>query len=261
MGYRQAAFGVSYFTPGPQFGGEPLQVYLTRNRHSVPGASAVAAVTLDKLLELIANFSFLAYGIFVTLQGKTFGDSLGSEASFIALGTLSLPVIYLISLWSGRSPLTWFVDHIPVRYAMLPSVRRFQQVSSAAEEQVRLFCRNRPLALFLAMLLSLSIWIALVAEYFLALQFLGAQLNLTQTIGVLTLARLAFLSPTPGGLGTLEASQILAMGALGLSPAFGLSMSLLIRSRDVIFGGLGLLFVMYLSRQVGAKPQVIRQEI
>ena len=27
-GYRLAAFGVNYFTPGPQFGGEPLQVQI-----------------------------------------------------------------------------------------------------------------------------------------------------------------------------------------------------------------------------------------
>ena len=26
VGYRLAAFGVTYFTPGPQFGGEPVQV-------------------------------------------------------------------------------------------------------------------------------------------------------------------------------------------------------------------------------------------
>ena len=30
--YRLAAFGVTYFTPGPQFGGEPLQVYLVQRR-------------------------------------------------------------------------------------------------------------------------------------------------------------------------------------------------------------------------------------
>ena len=32
-GYRLTAFGVSYFTPGPQVGGEPLQVYLTERKH------------------------------------------------------------------------------------------------------------------------------------------------------------------------------------------------------------------------------------
>ena len=35
--YRLSVFGLSYFTPGPQVGGEPLQVfYLQRNHGSLP---------------------------------------------------------------------------------------------------------------------------------------------------------------------------------------------------------------------------------
>ena len=254
VAYRQAAFGVSYFTPGPQFGGEPLQVYLTRNRHSIPGALAIAAVSLDKLLELIANFTFLAFGVFTILRGRLFGSLLPIEASIIAVGLLCLPLIYLFALWFGREPLSWFVEHIPTRYALLPRVRRIGQAVTSAEAQAKLFCQKKPLALLQAMLLSLLIWAVLVAEYWLALNFLGAELNLLQTIGVMTLARLAFLSPMPAGLGTLEASQVLAMGALGLNPALGLSISLLIRARDIIFASLGLLLGLYLYRYTGSKP-------
>ena len=48
--YRLAAFAVSYFTPGPHFGGEPLQVLLVRQRHGVPAPAALAAVGMYKLL-------------------------------------------------------------------------------------------------------------------------------------------------------------------------------------------------------------------
>jgi hypothetical protein len=34
-GYRLAAFGVTYFTPGTQLGGEPLQIYLLQRRGAV----------------------------------------------------------------------------------------------------------------------------------------------------------------------------------------------------------------------------------
>ena len=53
-GYRLAAFGVSYFTPGPQFGGEPLQVYLVRRHHGVPGSTAemsIAGVLMNVLYQ------------------------------------------------------------------------------------------------------------------------------------------------------------------------------------------------------------------
>ena len=52
--YRLVAFGISYFTPGPQFGGEPAQVYYMRNRHGISTSSALASVSLDKIQEIQA---------------------------------------------------------------------------------------------------------------------------------------------------------------------------------------------------------------
>jgi uncharacterized membrane protein YbhN (UPF0104 family) len=90
------------------------------------------------------------------------------------------------------------------------------------------------------MSISVLSWIAIIGEYGLALRFLGQNVTLAQTISALVAARFAILLPMPGGLGTLEASQVLALGALGLNPAVGISLSLLIRIRDVTLGGLGL---------------------
>lgn len=67
VGYRLAAFSVSYFTPGPHLGGEPLQVWLLHRRAGVPTVSAATSVALDRLLEMTVNFAFLALGVVVTL--------------------------------------------------------------------------------------------------------------------------------------------------------------------------------------------------
>ncbi len=80
----------------------------------------------------------------------------------------------------------------------------------------------------------------MVGEYWLILQLLGTELTLLQTLAALAMARLAILFPLPGGLGVLEASQVVAMTVLGLDPAIGLSAGALIRLRDVQLGGLGL---------------------
>lgn len=75
VGYRLATFAVSYFTPGPHFGGEPLQVYLVTARHKVPVAASLTAVVLDKILEMLANFAFLAAGILVALRQQAWRGS------------------------------------------------------------------------------------------------------------------------------------------------------------------------------------------
>ncbi|NJN43877.1 MAG: hypothetical protein HC806_03495 [Anaerolineae bacterium] len=99
-----------------------------------------------------------------------------------------------------------------------------------------------PRAFLLTIMFSGLVWVGLISEFWLALKFLGLTLALPQIISVITAARIASLFPTPGALGTLEASQVLVMQTLGVNPALGVGLSLIIRARDLTFGGIGLWF-------------------
>jgi uncharacterized membrane protein YbhN (UPF0104 family) len=88
----------------------------------------------------------------------------------------------------------------------------------------------------------------MIFEFGLMMQYLGIQFNLVQILIALTAARIAFLLPVPAGLGTLEAGQVMAMGLIGVSPAIGISLSLLIRARDILFGVAGLWLGGFYSR-------------
>jgi hypothetical protein len=81
----------------------------------------------------------------------------------------------------------------------------------------------------------------MVYEYTYMLSCLRADLDFQQALASLTVVRLSFLMPLPAGLGTLEASQVLAVSAFGQPAALGISLSLLMRARDLLLGGLGLL--------------------
>ena len=239
-GYRLAAFSVAYFTPGPHFGGEPWQVFLPQQRHGVPGTVALASLGLDKLLDLLANFTFLVLGVLVILNGGWITGGTGSVMVFLALALLAVPLGYLIWLWRGGTPLTGWLTRLVARFPRVGWLSITARVAREAEGQVGSFGRRHPRAFFLAVIFTGLVWVGLVAEFWLALKFLGVDLTLAQVITVITAARIANLFPTPGGLGTLEASQVLVMEMLGINPAIGVSLSLIIRARDVAFGGLGL---------------------
>jgi uncharacterized protein (TIRG00374 family) len=239
-GYRLAAFGVTYFTPGTQLGGEPLQVHLLHRRGEVPISTAVASVTLEKLLELLANFTFLLIGVITILSSGILGDKPSLTLMLLPIGLLVLPVGYLIPLWRGLHPISWLVERLARKFPGSVGLSRASQTASAAEKQVAQFCREHPRTLLLASAFSLVIWALKVFEFGLTLKFLGLPLALPQVITVLTAARLAYLMPLPAGLGSLEASQVMAMGLLGIAPAAGISLSLVIRARDVLVGVLGL---------------------
>ncbi len=74
---RVAVFGVSYFTLGPQVGGEPLQVYYLQRKYGMTYTRATATVIMDKLLEFLANFFLLVVGLTAIVQAGIFSTNAG----------------------------------------------------------------------------------------------------------------------------------------------------------------------------------------
>ena len=238
--YRLASFGLSYFTPGPQFGGEPLQVYFLHTNHHIPTETALVSVSLDKLLEMLANFTFLFMGIVIIVWQGLFFQEVTTMVTGFSVSMVILLLGYLVALWMGYTPLTWISAGIPLKERWPASLRAVRQTLLDAESQIGTFCRQQPLVIVQASLLSTLIWISLFGEYALILRFLGLETSLINILAIIVAARLAFLTPLPGGLGALEAGQVIAMQSLGLDPVFGVSLSLFIRVRDSLFGLLGL---------------------
>ena len=247
-GYRLSAFSVSYFTPGTQFGGEPLQVYWLKKRHAIPGPQALAAVALDKLFEMIANFTFLALGLLLAFKDSQIASNLGPAVMALTAALFVLPLAYLLALRRGSFPLTALTKRLPRRLAERLNLQKAIPWFAEGEGEIQVLIRQKPVTILGVLALSGLVWALLLAEYWLSLTFLGVQTDLIQAIAALTAARVAFLTPLPGGLGALEAGQVLAMQTLGIHPAVGISLSLLIRARDVSFGLLGLLWAGMLSR-------------
>lgn len=248
VSYRLAGFGITYFTPGPQLGGEPLQVYLLTRRNKLPSSVAMASITLDKMLELLVNFTFLLVGVITILISGVLGEGLNYLFLLLPVGLLLLPAGYLLLLWRGEQPVTKLFRMLGRRFPGSLRLSRWPVSLQAVEEDVGLFFHKHPGTVLVAIIISLLIWILMLVEFGLAVRFLGLRLSLSEVIILLTAARLAFLMPIPAGIGTLEAGQMLVMGMIGSSPLIGFSLSLLIHIRDAILGGFGLIWAGWLTR-------------
>lgn len=230
--YRLLAFAVSYFTPGQHFGGEPLQVLSLRNHHQVPGSAALASVTLDKVIELFANFAVLALGLALVLSTGMVAALPLAQALPLSLGLLLLPALYLAAVGVGWLPFGALARRLSGYLA---------EGLRSAERQLSALALKKPRLLWQGLLVASVVWAVQVFEIWLSLFFLGLNLTGLELTLVIVAGRLALFVPTPGALGALEASQILAMQSLGFDPAYGLSLALLIRARDIFFGLSGLL--------------------
>ena len=61
---RQAGSTFSFVTPGPQFGGEPLQAYWLYRDQGKRLDNIVAFIGADRFIEIFVNFSFLFLGLY-----------------------------------------------------------------------------------------------------------------------------------------------------------------------------------------------------
>ena len=242
--YRLIAFGVTYFTPGPQLGGEPLQVYLVSRRHQVATPDAIATVTVDKVIEMFVNFGFLLGGFILILQQGWLSATLGYQSLLYALLLFALPSAALVALWQGRHPLSALLAQLQMLLTRWGRQARFlpkaQQTIRISETQTHLLLRQQPTAVGQALLLTLVGWLLMVTEFAYATHALGLDLTLTQSVAAMVAARVAFLLPIPAGVGALESSLALALPLLGFSAADGVALSLLIRARDLLLAGVGI---------------------
>lgn len=251
LAVRVAVFGVSYFTLGPQVGGEPLQVLALRHRYGLTYTRAASTVIMDKLLEFLANFVVLALGITAIAQAKILApDENQFSVKLLGLAVLlAWPMIHIALLRQGRHPIAAVFHRIfhpsprsPAALRLPPRpAPKWARFIIASERMAGLFCRRHFNPLLAATFVSLLAALGMVSEYFLITSFLHIELSAAQTLAAWTAGWLSFLVPWPGGLGALEASQVFALGAFGVNAASAIGVTLLIRARDLFIGGLGLL--------------------
>ncbi len=245
--YRLSANAVSYLTPGPHFGGEPLFVYLLHQQQQIPLAVATTSVALDRLLELLASIVVLICSLVMLIATGSvpFAGSGTLLLAFIMLGVL---IALLRALFTGKRPLSgiisWFM-RVSSKYHVLSSdtALRLLRAIIQGETMAESLWHEHRRSFLLANLCSLGHWLGMLAEFWLMSFFLGEALSWSQLLALVITARLTFLTPLPAGLGVLESALPWVTGSLGLGSGLGLSLCLLIRFRDILFSlaGLGLI--------------------
>jgi uncharacterized membrane protein YbhN (UPF0104 family) len=103
---RVAVFGISYFTLGPQVGGEALQILVLRQKYHLSYTHATGAVMMDKLLEFLVDFLLIAVGLAAVLQSGILIESgirLGLSLTVLVV-LVVWPPLHLVLLYKGRYP-------------------------------------------------------------------------------------------------------------------------------------------------------------
>lgn len=235
---RQAGQCISFITPGPQFGGEPFQLYWLWKRCSLSLHKSFLALALDRFMELWINFAVLLAAALYLFSSIT--NTAGATSIHIAL-VLMLPLAGLSTLlWVLlRRPgwLSALLRRIVSRWSESPRLSRVSAIGAGHWQSLQQEWRQtvqqcRP-ALAQAFGLTLLGWTAVLAELWLLLSFVGVQPGMSDFVMILLTIRMAMLLPLPAGIGTIEAGILWTFQNLGLDPGSAMGLIALMRLRDM----------------------------
>jgi glycosyltransferase 2 family protein len=223
---------LSYITPGPQFGGEPLQVRCLVKRHQVPVEAASASVAVDRLIELMGTLLFLSLGGLAVLPSLVENSAALLSVVAVMAGVVLVIGILLYALATGGAPLSQLIRRAAQFVGWQKGVPNIVAFLQAGEHQASGILTDRLCGWYA--LGGLLQWLGFLAELWMIYAFMGTPLGVYALLTVAVAARMAFLLPLPGGLGALEASQMLALANLGGDPAVAAAACCIMRVRDLV---------------------------
>ena len=243
---RQAGSTFSFVTPGPQFGGEPLQALWLNRDQGIPLDNTIASIGADRFIEIFINFSFLFLGILLVIQGNIEAD-LSSAGFFVSLSLICLITLLSLLFYKHR----FIVSSLFSLYRLV-----FQKTSDKDQEQrittsisvIFSMIEKEKLKVSFAIVIGAFGWLALIFELYLMMRALNLTPDLYEIVFVMLGIRIALLMPIPGGVGTIETSLIWSFGILGLSLVGAAGVIALNRIRDLIILALGTGCLIYLSK-------------
>src|SRR5690606_37431185 len=197
---------------------------------------------LDRFMELWINFAVLLMAACYLFLHAT---DMVATVPWLSVGlVIILPLAGLsVLLWlivQRPEKLTSALRRIAARWAQSPRLTRLGIMGTGQWQALQSDWREhgwqrnqQPRALIEAAGLTLLTWVAVLAELWLLLSFVGVQPDVNTFVLIFVTIRMAMLLPLPAGIGTIEAGILWTFQAQGLDVSAAAGLIVLMRLRDV----------------------------
>ncbi|HZO18219.1 MAG TPA: lysylphosphatidylglycerol synthase transmembrane domain-containing protein [Gemmatimonadaceae bacterium] len=202
----------------PASGGDPARALLVARRSSIPSATALATLTVDRLVEIATYLVLLLAAPLVLSVPPPLRHA--QTVSGLILGALMIAAFLATRMARDRSPLASgrgrigsFMARFVTGVAELPTARRVVP----------------------AMLLSLVAWGLQGATYHLTAVATGLPVSFGASVVAMLAVNLSFLFPlTPGNVGVFQVVYAVTLGAYGISSDAAVATALLLQAVQIL---------------------------
>ena len=248
---RWAGESANSLLPAGLIGG-PVLMVRHLNQRGLPLADAAAAITVSTTLQAFAQISFALLGVMLLgAQATHISHSALRTSALIGSGVLALQVggFYLLQRRGLFSRLMRAAKRFSGKRDWSQLVSQAQVIDLAVQDT---YTRGGPVAACFS--LSLVGWLVGTGEVYIILALFGHPVSWSAALLLESLGQAirgaAFA--IPGALGVQEGGYLLLAPLVGLAPSMGLALSLAKRSRELLLGLPGLLFLHFSERAAAA---------
>ncbi len=250
-----SGFALNYATPGGLMGGEPYRIMELAPKIGTERASS--SVILYAMTHIFSHFWFWLLSLLLLLVTHPIGVALwplvAATAVFCGLGIWFFMTGYRKGM---ANRLMNFLRHIPFvsRWAR-PFIDRHRTQLDTIDQQIAALHRQTPAFFVSSVLLELACRVLSALEIFFILLVLMPSPSFPDCVLILAFtslfANLLFFLPLQ--LGGREGGFLMSSTALGLSASAGIFVALIVRLRELLWVGIGLLLIKIEKKE--AKPQ------
>lgn len=242
---------LEFTTPLGTLGGEPAKVILLKRHHGLRVRDVTSSLVLNRLTDLLAQVLFISVGFACMLRAELlplpYRLAAGSGLVLLSLGAGFFFVAQNQRMLSRLR--RWLDRGFLAGRELSARVRTALDALHDIDEQLVVFHRARRGRFWLSAGAALLEWTSAAFATWLAVNALGHGISPVEALIIeafVTLVRSTFFF-VPGDVGTQEGALVLICGAVTGSPATGLALAAIRRTRDFVVVAAGLAIGSHLS--------------